>query len=317
MSDNNKKKEKKEVKLSVLKERSENFVARLEESWREDVTALESFSDYQKVLGTRLCLKVDQALAQAEKDRNPNNGRPPIKWNTVDLEKLLADAADRIKMGLDAMLPNHIWPVVYWNSKKEKYDVDLRVGYKGEDYYKRKASVHPVKNVRYELVYSADDFTVIKSDMNHEKEGYTFSITDPFNRGDVVGGFGYIEYGVPELNELVIVTKEDFDDAKNVAQSDKFWSKWPIQMMYKTLVHRVTNHIQLDPEKINSTVVNRVEQQEYEDHVESEIAARANKKSLAFDDEPEDAQISEEDESTKISAPKDGGNGKMEPNPGF
>jgi len=244
--------EKKKTSLALLKERSDSFIQTLADTWSEDITALEAFSNHQKVLGSRLCLKVDQQLAKSEEDRPKDNGRPVIAWGTIDMQKLFADAADRIKMGLDAMLPNHIWPVVYWNSSKNQYDVDLRVGYKGEDYYKRKSSVFPVKNIRYELVYKTDEFTVIKSDMNNCKEGYTFSITDPFNRGDVVGGFGYIEYVDESLNELIVVTKKDFNDAKNVAKSQKFWNKWPERMQYKTLVHRVTGKLQLDPEKINS-----------------------------------------------------------------
>ena len=207
-------------------------------------------NDFQKKLAQHLFVKVDIALKSFEAKRK-GSSVAPYTWANVNLDKLAVDAIYRIDLGLDALIPNHIHPVPYFNERAGKYDLDLRVGYAGKDYYHRKFAVDPPVTVVYELVYSTDKFKPIKLSDGVSK--YEFEITQPFDRGQVVGGFGYVIYDDLRKNQLIIVSEEDFERSRKLARSTEFWDNYPIEMRLKTLVHRVTDKIPLDPTKTNKS----------------------------------------------------------------
>ncbi len=209
---------------------------------------------YQKKLAQHLFIKVDVALKDLEAKRIKDNRKvSPYEWKNVNMEKLAIDSIHRIELGLDALIPNHISVIPYFNGKKNLYDLDLRIGYEGNDYYRRNMATEEPVNIIYELVYSKDKFTVIKKNNNQKFDSYEFQIDNPFDRGAVIGGFGYIEYKDISKNVLVLVSEKEFLSSKAAAQSNKFWDKHQAKMRLKTLVHRTTEHIKLDPEKINAS----------------------------------------------------------------
>lgn len=211
--------------------------------------------EHQKRLVQNLFVKVDIALNDFEADRQKKNkGGTPIGWGSIDMAKMAVDGVHRIRLGLDALIPNHIHPIPYWNTKNAKYDLDLRIGYVGKDYYRRKVAVKEPKDIRYQLVHETDEFEPIMKSVDQEVENYRFKITKPFDRGDVVGGFGYIEFEDAAENKLVIVSEKEFKKVSNVAKASNFWNDWGDKMRYKTLVHRVTDELKIDPEKANSSV---------------------------------------------------------------
>jgi recombination protein RecT len=235
------------------------------------------------------------------------------------MQKLAIDAVHRISLGLDALVPNHIHPIPYLNGRTQKYDLDLRIGYAGKDYYYRQMALEAPKDIRYELVYKTDSFSVRKKDEDNEVETYTFVAANPFNRGDVVGGFGYISYPDPLKNKIVIVTMDDFKKAQDAAGSDKFWGKWKENMQLKTIVHRTVTHIILDPKKINASFA-KVEHDDllsYEEtdemSVKNEIGHNANVEVIdigttAEDDQPDEMQsdeITDEEKAEIIAAEKE------------
>jgi len=228
---------------------------------------------YQQRLAQHLFISVDTSLKRLEADRQSKNGsKTPIVWNNVNMEKLAIDAVHRIELGLDALIPNHMHVIPYLSGKTGKYDLDLRVGYVGKDYYHRKMAIEPPLDIVYELVYEKDHFKPIKKTAANKVESYEFDITDPFDRGAVKGGFGYIMFEDATKNKLILVSKADFDKSKKKAQSDKFWSSYPVEMMFKTLVHRVTSKLNIDPEKVNASFM----QVEMDDN-QREIDEEANK----------------------------------------
>ncbi|HNR51790.1 MAG TPA: recombinase RecT [Deltaproteobacteria bacterium] len=248
-------------------------------------------SEDQKRLAQHLFVKIDATLnalevKRAQQDRNGT----PITWANVNMQKLALDAMHRIELGLDALIPNHIHPIPYLNKKTGKYDLDLRIGYSGKDYYRRGIALEKPKDIIYELVYSTDKFVAHKRSLGNEGDSYEFEITQPFDRGDVVGGFGYIVYDDPSKNKLILVTKKDFDKSRKAAKSDEFWGKHPVEMMYKTLVHRVTDKLTMDPRKVTASFA-AVEQQEYEAEVEAEIQREANQDIIDVQAETAEAQV--------------------------
>jgi hypothetical protein len=59
----------------------------------------------------------------------------------------------------------------------------------------------------------------------------------------------------------VLVSEEEFVKVKNTAQTKLIWNQWPDKMRLKTLVHRVTDELDMDPQKINPSY-NYVEDQD-------------------------------------------------------
>jgi recombinational DNA repair protein RecT len=98
-------------------------------------------------------------------------------------------------------------------------------------------------------------------------------------------------------NRLVLVTKKDFDKSRKAAKTTDFWGKHETEMMYKTLVHRVTDKLVIDPKKVTTSFA-AVEDQDIE--VEAEISANANKDVIDVRAEPAALQGPESD-------PGDGG----------
>ncbi len=204
-------------------------------------------TDLQKKLAQHLFVKVDVALKTFEAKRR-SSGVQPFSWANVNLNKLAVDAVYRIDLGLDALIPNHIHPVPYWNETMGKYDLDLRIGYVGKDYIHRQFALDPPVNVVYELVYDTDVFAPIKTSSG---SSFKFEITQPWSRGNIMGGFGYVVYDDPRKNLLVLVSEADFEKSQRLAKSQDFWENYPIEMHLKTLVHRTCDKIPLDPAKTN------------------------------------------------------------------
>jgi recombination protein RecT len=235
---------------------SERFALAVERQFSGEVGNLH-FSPYEKTLAQHLFIKVDAAIAEAEAKRK--EGFAPIVWENVNMRKLAIDAVNRVQLGIDALIPGSVYPIAYFNGKTKKYDIDLRVGYRGELFYKVSASVKPIRNVRIELVYTTDEFTVYKAGVTSRLEGYDFKITHPFARGELMGGFGYIEYEDEKDNVLVVLSKAEIEKFRGTAKNSAFWADWYEQMAYKTIVHRTMGKIIIDPAKINVTAMAQVE----------------------------------------------------------
>lgn len=275
---------------------SERFLANVEQQFAAEAGAPIAFTDYEKALAQHLFLKVDNVLKDLEKKRQ-DGGKDkvaPYSWQNVNMRKMALDAVHRVKLGLDALIPNHIHPVPYFNRREGKYDIDLRVGYVGKAYYRMEAAVEKPKDVVIELVYSSDYFKPLKKSFNNSIESYEFDIKNPFDRGNIIGGFGYLSFEDPSKNKLILVSEADFEKSRKAAQSDTFWSKYPIEMRYKTLVHRVTEKLAVDPKKVNAASYAYVENQESETEARREINENANKEIIDIDPE-----VSEEIEDVK------------------
>ncbi|MEA4928407.1 MAG: recombinase RecT [Candidatus Limiplasma sp.] len=247
---------------------SERFAMAVERQFAGEVGNL-SFTGYEKTLAQHLFIKIDAALAEAETKRR-DASKPAIAWTNINMTKLAIDAVNRVQLGIDALIPGSLYPIAYYNDHTKKYDVDLRVGYKGELFYKMAASRKPIRNVRIELVYSTDRFTVFKAGLRQPLEGYEFEITQPFERGELVGGFGYIEYEDDKDNVLVVLSKAEIDKYRGKAKGDSFWGEWYAEMAYKTIVHRTTGKIIIDPAKINVTAMAQVEAEDAKDFIRQE-----------------------------------------------
>jgi len=251
---------------TVEPSQSERFTNMLMKEFSGTTGDMAVFNDNKKRLGQHLFIKADSVLKELEKKRLASNKTTVAEytWKNVNLSKMSLDAVHRIELGLDPLIDNHISIIPYFNSKLKKYDLDLRIGYAGKDYYKRKMAYETPEDIIYELVYSNDSFVVFKKDKENKVESYEFKIKDPFDRGNIIGGFGYIRYNDESKNKLVTVSEADFKKSESEAKSAAFWGKYPREMRYKTIVNRTTDKLMIDPVKVNESYFNVEEQDKQE-----------------------------------------------------
>ena len=258
-------------------------------------------TNYQRELIQHLFIKIDDSLTDAEEKRirDGHTKKLPYVWSNINLNKLAIKAVDRIAMGLDALVPNHIHVVFYSHYDKEgkviNYNAVLQIGYAGWDYIKRTIALNPPKNITYHLIHKNDakGFKPIMKSSSNKIEGYEFEITEPFNRGPVIGGFGYIEYEDPTMNKLVLVSEENFKLSQAKSKTPGFWKDYPNQMRMSKLVIRTTSdkNIPIDPKKASLSYT-RIR----EEAIMEEIEENANRE--VIDMPPEDIEMPSREELT-------------------
>ncbi len=272
---------------------SERFAASIERQFSGEVGQI-SMTEFDRTLAQHAFIRIDAAMIEAEKNRQYNSkSDPEIIWKNMNMRKLAIDVVNRIQLGLDALIPGQIYPIFYLNRKTGQYDVDLRVGYKGELYYVRRASIREIQDIRVELVYDTDKFTVYKKGVANKVEGYDLEITQPFDRGELMGGFVYIEYKDGIGNELVVMSRKDIEKIRNTAKSGKFWSDWFDEMAYKTLIHKAMRKIVIDPQKINVAAFASVNAEEPRDYAQADATAaiEADAEPLELPAEPATVEV--------------------------
>jgi recombination protein RecT len=265
-----------------------------------------ALTDYQRELIQHYFIKTDMVLKKAEQDRLAKNERNsdhkydntlPVTWGNVNLDQMALDVVHYAKLGLDPTMENHLHPIPYKNTKAQKYDVGFIVGYKGKEYVALEHALVKPSGLVYDLVYSNDVFRPHMRSLQNQIESYDFDIVDPFDRGELRGGFFYVMYDEPTMNRLYFLSKKDIEKRKPSYASPEFWGGvkkykdrdtgkwveekldgWYEQMALKTIVRFGCDKIGLDPKKINSSYM-YVEQRQAEydaRRVDEDINANAN-----------------------------------------
>lgn len=280
-----------------------------------------NLNEYQKQLIRNYFIGIDNALKNAETSRQYSSKKkddPTITWNNVNMNKLATDVVQNAKLGLDMSIPNHLHVVPYKNSKTNQYDLSLMPGYEGLKYIAANYSLYKVADIKVELVHENDIFQPIYKD---NIEGYEFKITNPFARGNVIGGFGYIRYENEIHNKLVIMSIDELLKRKPSTASVEFWGGeknvwengkitgketvegWINEMLYKTMVRATCKKVTVDPKKINESYVYVMESEDnyytdaQEDKINQEIEDNANKEIIDIE--------AEEQESLETASTKD------------
>lgn len=280
-----------------------------------------NLNEYQKQLIRNYFIGIDNALKNAETSRQYSSKKkddPTITWNNVNMNKLATDVVQNAKLGLDMSIPNHLHVVPYKNSKTNQYDLSLMPGYEGLKYIAANYSLYKVADIKVELVHENDIFQPIYKD---NIEGYEFKITNPFARGNVIGGFGYIRYENEIHNKLVIMSIDELLKRKPSTASVEFWGGeknvwengkitgketvegWTNEMLYKTMVRATCKKVTVDPKKVNESYVYVMESEDnyytdaQEDKINQEIEDNANKEIIDIE--------AEEQESLETASTKD------------
>lgn len=236
-------------------------------------------TESQKDLIKGYFVEIDRALKKAEEERVRKNGNNsdhtydnnlPVGWASVNMPDLALDLVHFAKMGLDMRLDNMLTPIPYKNNKRNSYDITLMEGYNGKRYIAEKYGTDKLVDIVVELVHETDSFKAFKKDSKRDIESYEFEITNPFNRGDIIGGFAYLIFEKPEKNKLIIMTVKDIEKRKPRYASAEFWGGvkkekvdgrwqeveiegWKEEMYRKTLLREAcsSKYIVVDPAKID------------------------------------------------------------------
>lgn len=260
---------------------SERFTNKVMQEFQGNVSGGLKLTDYQRQLVQGYFIGIDRALKLTDEKRirdNKNNSDhnydnvTPVTWDNVNINDLALDVVHYARMGLDMMEKNHISPIPFKNKKTNKYYVNLMPGYAGIQYIAERYALDKPLDVTIELVYTNDFFKPIKKSVSNKIEGYEFEITSPFDRGDIIGGFGYISFSDPTKNKLITLSREQIEKRKPKTAAAEFWGGtkdewkngkktgnkvevegWFEEMCLKTIKREVYSpkHIPRDPKKID------------------------------------------------------------------
>lgn len=303
---------------------SERFTGMVMKEFQGNVGAL-NLNEYQKQLIRGYFIGIDNALKKAEEARQNKNSwkstkeedknNLPITWQNVNMNDLAIAVVHHAKLGLDMQIPNHLNAIPYKNNKTQKYDIGFLKGYKGLEYIATQLSLYPIRNIIIELIYSNDVFEIVNKD---NITRYNFTIKNPFDRGEIIGGFGYIQYIDETRNKIVTLSKKDIDKRKPSYAAAEFWGGekynpttkqkepvegWYEEMARKTIARATYNTVPIDPKKVNESYAYVVESNEntYENVIEGQVAEEieenANKELI--DIETGEIQNIEENASTE------------------
>lgn len=282
---------------------SERFIGKVIDECKATSSGQFDVTDNQRRIIQEYFHGIDAALAVAETNRarqvesGYQNAAPvAVTWANVNLNRLALDSVYYSRLGLSMQAPNTLYPIPYFNRKTNKYDVNFMLGYRGKGYIAKKFAINPVKNIICELVYANDKFEITKkAGFDDDGDKYTFSISNPFDRGDVIGGFGFVQYDDPSMNRLYTISLKDILKRKPKNASVEFWGGektvwkngkrvgteqvegWYEEMLLKTVKRYVYGMIEIDPSKINMDyeyVMNR-ERENQELEIEAEIEENA------------------------------------------
>ena len=290
---------------------SERFTNKVLAEFGSSVNGAMEVTDYQRRLIQGYFIAIDRALKVAEEDRIRKNEKNsdhrydnnvPCTWQNVNLTDLALDLVHYARMGLDMQQDNMLFPVPYKNNKTGAYDITLTEGYNGIRYIAHKYAMETPIGETIELVYSTDTFVPHMKDSAHPTATYEFTINNAFDRGEIIGGFGYLEFADTAKNELIIMPLNAILKRKPAYASANFWggkttewqtgedgkrhkvevetSGWFEEMCRKTLIREVysAKHLPRDPQKIddNYQFMRAREARYAEIMAQAEIDAQAN-----------------------------------------
>jgi len=266
-------------------------------------------STFQKRLVQNYFISIDNSLRLAEEKRlkKSESMRDPltIKWENVNMNQLAVNVVACARIGYDPALPNHINMMPFKNNTTKKYDIVFIEGYRGKELKAMKYGYSIPDDVVVEVVYSTDVFRVIKKDLNNKVESYIFEVKDPFDRGDIVGGFYYHVYNnQPSKNKLMFYNIQEIEKRKPEYASAEFWGGekdkwengqkvgkikvdgWYHEMVWKTVFRAAYNDIAIDSQKIDDAYISLIEQDSKIEQTSNEVvvATKANKETVQFEE---------------------------------
>lgn len=287
---------------------SERFSAMVQREFSGKAGEVIRLTGFQKRLIQNYFIAIDIALKTAEEKRLKKDekyrDKVAIIWHNVNMELLAVNVVACARIGYDPALPNHIYMIPYKNNNTDKYDIVFTEGYRGKELKAKKYGLNVPDEVVVEVVYSTDTFKPVKKDLNNRTETYVFEINKPFARGEIVGGFYYLQFKEePWRNRLMQYSIAEIEKRKPAYASVEFWGGekdiwengkktgkkekvegWYHEMVYKTLYRAAYGSITIDSQKIDEDFMKLLEHEQLMSSriTEQEIDENANREQLDF-----------------------------------
>ncbi len=268
-----------------------------------------ALTSFQKRLAQNYFMSIDDTLKTAEAGRMRKNekyrDKVPVTWNNIDMVQVARDVVTYARIGLDPAQKNHIHVIPFKNNSTGKYDITFMEGYRGLELKAQKYGLDVPDAIVVETVFSNDTFREIKKDRNNQIEDYEFEVTNPFDRGEIIGGFYYHIYNDDSFkNKLRVFNLNDIMKRKPAYASAEFWGGekdiwkdgkktgkkekvegWYEEMVYKTIYRAAHNAITIDSQKIDDNYIRlkQLEDRTVEISTQAEVDEKANKETLDFD----------------------------------
>lgn len=255
------------------KSASERFTQAVVKEFEGSVGKMD-LTPYQQKLINNYFIKLDQSLALAETKRmkTPEDKRESLSytWENININALAMQVVPLASVGLDPLQPNHVNLIPYKNNHTNKFDITPIIGYRGLALKAIKYGLDSLEDVIVELVYANDKFKLIKKDANNSEDTYLFEVVNPFDRGELIGGFYCQKYHHSKSNRIRVFTKADIEKRKPKYASAEFWGGekdawqggkkvgkekvegWYDEMAYKTIYRAAYNDIIIDSQKIDA-----------------------------------------------------------------
>jgi len=298
-----------------------------------------ALTEFQKRLAQNYCIELDGVLKKAEQGRLKKSEKyrdaVPVTWANIDMNGLANAVVSAARVGLDPMQKNHVNLIPFKDNATGKYNITFIEGYRGIELKATKYGLDTPNAVVVELIYSNDKFKEIKKDRNNKFNDYEFEITEPFDRGEIKGGFYYHIYNDnPSKNKLVVFSMKDIEKRKPAKASAEFWGGekdvwtngkktgtehiegWKEEMCWKTIYRAAYGDITIDSQKIDDDYLRlkKLESQAIESIVENEIEENANKEFVDIDATQADVIDEIEEDNSKNTEP---GQIDIEESPGY
>lgn len=331
---------KKPAELAVRSVASERFTNKVMAEYEAKAGNVE-LSSFQKRLIQNYFLAIDASLQLAEIKRSKKSEQyrdaVPVTWENVDMPKLAVNVVARSRVGLDPGCDNHINMMPFKNNHTNKYDITFITGYRGLELVAKKYGLEIPDDVIIEVVYEKDKFFPIKKDKDNSVETYIFKIAEnPFDRGEIVGGFYYHRFiDDPEKCKLVWLNLHEIEKRKPEYASVEFWGGektiyeggkktgkteqvegWREKMIWKTIYRAAYNDVTIDSKKIDDALMDMLHMdavregasESYNESLRSSAAREINEKSGVREMDISDAEEvnDTEPEKKKDSEPEQG-----------
>lgn len=306
-----KKEENKVATTQNIQTPSERFTMAVIKNFSQDNGDVQ-ITPFQKRLCQSYFIKIDQMLKASETKRMAKSEQYrealAYSWENVNMNKLAVDVLAYSSVGLDPMQKNHLHPIPYKNNATGKFDISFTKGYNGIELVAKKYGVDVPDDVIIRIVYKNEIFTPVYKDAENRKESFIHKPSEnPFEKGDVIGGYYYhVYFDNPEKNKLRVFSLKDIQKRIPKTASAEFWGGekdkwengkksgtekvdgWFDEMVWKTIKRAAWDSINIDSQKIDDNIQKILSEQEVvpsndiSGEVQHEIKTTANNENLDF-----------------------------------
>lgn len=210
------------------------------------LTKVQEFGCSNEKLAGNFFTAIDLAIKKAEADRAGNQYKandPKIKWAVINFDDILQKSIAYSNLGIDPLAKDML-SFIFYKNKSGGYDITFVEGVKCMETLARTYGINCPENIKVELIYSTDKFSLIKKDLTNPQDSYVLEVTNPFERGAIIGGISLSEYPNPIYNKVRLMTRKDI--LKRTKETTVFFKNWEEEMCEKTVAKNAWGKVVLD-----------------------------------------------------------------------